>query len=156
MKVESAETSTTVDPSQAEKIEEQPASTQTEQLIVTRRADGEILSVVKVDASGLRGELSEEDCGQIAGEDEIDEISSALDAAFEAGFVEAFDESDADIQQAEDTGDDPVLERLILLRLLGRRIGGVNVLRRNMLQRLLLRRLIRRHVLRNRKERTTA
>ncbi|MGZ3527704.1 MAG: hypothetical protein ACXVAO_08360 [Vulcanimicrobiaceae bacterium] len=126
---------------------------ETEQLIVTMRPDGgEILSVEKVDKSGLRSELSEEEYGKIAGEDEVDEIEAALDTAFEAGIAEALGD---DVQSEQTTGEDAVLERLIILRLLGRRVGRVHALRRNMLRRLLLRRLIRRRMLRNRKERTT-
>ncbi len=123
-----------------------------DQLVFTRRPDGEIQSVERMDKSGVRTELSEEDCNDIAGADEIDEISTTLEAAFEAGMVEALAAEDDDGAQEQPAGDDAVLERLILLRLLGRRIR-VDAMRRDMMRRLVLRRLVRRHVLRKAKER---
>jgi hypothetical protein len=126
----------------------------TEQLIITKSADtGDIIGIEKIDKTGARSQLSEQECGLIAGEDEIDEISAALDDAFAAGIAEAFDTDDDGGQ--EEIGEDPVLERLIVLRLLGRRMHRIEAMRQKMLRRLVLRRLVRRHVLRNRKERTT-
>ena len=133
-----------------------PATGVTEQLIITRRSDnGEIVTIEKVDSNGQKSALSEDQCRQIAGEDEIDEIGAALESAFEAGIVQALGDDD-DVQQDSDADEDPLLERLILLRLLARRTGRVQRLRRDMMRRLALRRLVRRRVLRNRIERNAA
>ena len=127
----------------------------TEQLVLTTSADtGEIIKIEKIDSNGRKIELSEEQCRQLAGEDEIEEIDAALDATYEAAFVEAL-QSKMDLESGEDTDEESVLERLILFKMLGRRIGReVSAHRRTLLRRLLLRRLVRRHVLRNRLEGT--
>ena len=155
--VETAETTkpTTTETKKNTRGEVPPgAATVTEQFIFTRRSDnGEIVTVEKVDSNGTRSALSEDQCRQIAGEDELDEIGAALDTAFEAGIVQALGDDD-DVQHGDDADEDPLLERLILLRLLTRRTGRVDALRRKMMQRLALRRLVRRRVLRNRIERT--
>ena len=127
----------------------------TEQLVLTTRADtGEIVKIEKIDSSGRKIELSEEQCRQLAGEDEIEEIDAALDATYEAAFVEALQDK-IELESGEESDEESVLERLILFKMLGRRIGReVSALRSTLLRRLVLRRLVRRHVLRNRLEGT--
>lgn len=135
-----------------------PASTPlagTEQLIFTTRVDnGEIVKIETIDANGQRADLTEERCRQLAGDDEISEIDAAIDAAYDAAFADALGTT-AEVE-GDETDGDPILERLIMFRLLGRRIGrDVGVLRRTLLRRLVLRRLARRHILRNRLKETT-
>ena len=139
-----------------EKTQTQGSDVATEQLIVTRRADnGEIISIETIDSSGVRGDVSEDKCLQIVGEDEIAEIDAALDAAYDAAFVEALQTSDE--LEGDDAEDDRVLERLITFKLLGRRMGReLDAVRRTLLRRLVLRRLVRRHVLRNRTQGSNA
>ena len=123
------------------------------QLIFTRdSASGAITRIEKVDDRGLTNDLTQDECLQIAGEDEVEELNAALDAAFEAGMLDVLGEDDS-----EETAESyPILERLILLRILTRRSGrDLSELRRDMMRRLVLRRLVRRHVLRSYKERTT-
>ncbi len=118
---------------------------QTEQVIITRSVDtGEIVNVEKIDANGARGAITEADVQKIVGEDEIAEISTALDAAFDAGVLDVLGGSISSEEQADE---DVVIERLMLLRLLGRRLGStVGALRRDMVRRLILRRMVREHV----------
>jgi hypothetical protein len=59
---------------------------ETEQLVVTiNRALGTIVKIEKIDKAGQHQELSEQDCAKFAGEDELEEMEAALEAAFEAG-----------------------------------------------------------------------
>src|SRR6516225_8410565 len=59
-----------------------------EQLVVTiNPAMGGIVKVEKIDKAGKHEELSEEECGRLIGEDEVEEIQDALDEAFEAAVV---------------------------------------------------------------------
>jgi len=59
-----------------------------EQLVVTiNPAMGGIVSVEKINKGGKHEQLSEEECGRLVGEDEVEEIQAALDEAFEAAVV---------------------------------------------------------------------
>ena len=58
------------------------------QLVVTiNPAMGGIVKVEKIDKGGKHEELSEEELGRLVGEDEVEEIQSVLDEAFEAAVV---------------------------------------------------------------------
>jgi hypothetical protein len=134
--------------------ESQGTGVATEQLIITTNTEtGEIVNVETIDSSGERRDAPDDKLRQIAGEDEVAEIADALDAAFDAAFVDAL-ESTAALEGVEDgTEADPVLERLIVFRLLGRHVGrDLRAVRRGMLRRLVLRRLARRYVLNTRTE----
>ena len=109
------------------------------QLVVTiNPAMGRIVRVEKIDKAGKHEELSEEECGRLVGEDEVEEIQEALDEAFEAAVVSVIGEED------HDEGEDENEEEKAIRRFL---IGDILVpraVRRRILHRLLLSRLLRR------------
>ena len=116
---------------------------ETEQMVLTIGATtGDAVKIEKIDKSGKRDELSEEDCAKLAGEDEVEEIEAALEEAFEAGIAGALSEDDED-----DLDDEERALRQLLIGGLLRRRPVVLRLRRRSLRRLLLRRLLRRRLL---------
>ena len=110
---------------------------ETQQLVVTiNPAKGGIVKVEKIDKAGKHEELSEEECGRLVGEDEVEEIEAALDEAFEAAVVSV-------IGQEDDEGEFEDEEEKAIRRFL---IGDILVpraVRRRILHRLLLGRLLR-------------
>jgi hypothetical protein len=109
-----------------------------EQLVVTfNAAMGEIVKVERVDTTGKRQELAEEECAKLAGLDEVEEIEAALEEAFEAGAAVVLGEEN---EKDEDDDDD---ERALRQLLIGALLGRQPVWRR-LRQRLLLHRLLRR------------
>jgi len=123
-----------------------PASPkETEQLMVTLNAENhEIVKVEKVNKSGDRAELSTEEYAQLAGEDEVEEIEIALEAAFDAGVVSALDEDDEDDEDDEGR----VLQQLLIAGMLKpRRRSIMSRFRRRFIHQLILPRLIRRQLL---------
>jgi hypothetical protein len=145
-------TEPTEDPKQREmppsgRESSRPASPEeTEQLVLTIGATtGDILKVEKVDKTGTRHELSEDECAKLAGEDEVEEIEAALEEAFEAGVVGALGEDDEEEEDEDD--EEGARRRLLIGELLGRPLVRRR-LRRRLLRRLLLRRLLRRRLLR--------
>jgi len=116
---------------------------ETEQIVLTVGATtGDVVKIEKIDKSGKRDEISDEDCATLAGEDEVDEIEAALEEAFEAGIAGALSEDDEDDFDDEERA----LRRLLIGGLLKRRPVLLR-LRRRSLRRLLLRRLLRRRLL---------
>jgi len=115
-----------------------------EQLVVTfNAAKGEIVKVERVDKTGKRQELTEEECATLAGQDEVDEIEAALEEAFETGVAVVF--GDEDEQYAEDNDDEErALRQLLIGRLLRRHPVRRRLLHQLLLRRLLLRRLLKR------------
>ena len=112
---------------------------ETEQLVVTiNPAMGGIVKVEKIDKSGKREDLSEEECGKLVGEDEVEEIQAALDEAFEAAVMSVIGDED---QAEEEYGDDEekALRRFLISDLLIPR-----AVRRRILHRILLSRMLRR------------
>jgi hypothetical protein len=109
------------------------------QFVVTiNRSKGGIVRVEKIDKAGKHEELSEEECGRLVGEDEVEEIQAALDEAFEAAVVSVIGEDD----QAEGEDDEEqAIRRFLISDLLIPR-----AVRRRILHRLLLSRMIRRRV----------
>jgi hypothetical protein len=118
---------------------------ETEQMVVTINAGTrEIVKVEKVDKAGEREELSEEECAKLAGEDEVEEIEIALEAAFEAGIASALDEDDEDDEERS-------LQGLLITGFLrAKHQPVVSQLRRRLIRQLLLRRLLRRELLQHR------
>lgn len=112
-----------------------------EQLVVTiNPAMGGIVKVEKLDKAGKREELSEEECGRLVGEDEVEEIQGALDEAFEAAVISVIGTEN----QAEEEYEDD--EEAAVRRFL---IGDLLIppaIRRRILHRLLLSRLLRRRI----------
>jgi hypothetical protein len=111
-----------------------------EQLVVTiNPANGGIVKVEKIDKAGKHEELSEEECGRLVGEDEVEEIQAALDEAFEVAVVSVIGEEEAE-GEYEDNGDKAIRRFLISDLLIPRAV------RRRILHRLLLSRMLRRRV----------
>ena len=114
---------------------------ETEQLILTlNAATHEAVEIEKLDKAGQRHQLSERDCAELTGDDEIDDFLGAVQEAYEAGIAEGLGAEDGEDEADEEV----VLWDLLLLR---RRFVGSQLLRRglrrSLLRRLLLRRLLR-------------
>ena len=111
-----------------------------QQLVVTiNPAMGGIVKVEKIDKAGKHEELSEEECGKLIGEDEVEEIQDALDEAFEAAVVSvtgAEDETEEDYEDEEKSVRRFLISDLLIPRAVRRRI----------LHRLLLSRMLRRRL----------
>lgn len=122
---------------------------ETEQLVVTIKAGShEIVKVEKVDQAGERQELLEQECAKLAGEDELEEIEIALEAAFEAGVTSVLDEDEQEDDEAEEDDEERTLRQLLMADILGHKGRSVvNQLRGWFIRRLVLRRLLRRRVL---------
>jgi hypothetical protein len=120
----------------------QPAPPETiEQIVLTLSATThEVVNVERVDRDGRRHALSEQEYAALAGDD-VEELISAAQEAFEAGIAEGLG--------AEEEQDD-VDEDIVLWQLLGRQTTARRAfpgdLRRVLLRRLLLRRLLRRRL----------
>jgi hypothetical protein len=115
------------------------AEEEMEQLVVTiNRAKGGIVKVEKIDKAGKHEELSEEECGRLVGEDEVEEIQAALDEAFEAAVVSVIGEDDQAKGEYEDDDEEKAIRRFLISDLLIPR-----AVRRRILHRLLLNRMIR-------------
>ena len=109
------------------------------QLVVTiNPAIGEIVKVEKIDKAGKHQELSEQECGKLVGEDEVEEIQAALDEAFEAAVVSVIGEGDQADEEYEDD-DEKAIRRFLITDLLIPR-----AVRRRILHRLVLSRMLRR------------
>ena len=109
------------------------------QLVVTiNPAMGGIVRVEKIDKAGKHEELSEEECGKLVGEDEVEEILGALDDAFEAAVVSVIGDGDPAEERYEDDEEKAVRRFLISDLLIPRAV------RRRILHRILLSRLLRR------------
>jgi hypothetical protein len=113
---------------------------ETEQLVVTVTS-GEIVKLERVDKAGKREEISDEETAKLAGEDEVEEIETGLEEAFEAGIAAVLGEDDED-------GEEQALEQLMMSGVV--RPAVLHRLRRRFLRRLLLRRLLRRRMLKRR------
>jgi hypothetical protein len=116
-----------------------------EQLVVTiNPATGGIVKVAKIDKAGNHQELSEQECGKLVGEDEVEEIQAALDEAFEAAVVSVIGDGDPAEEEYEDD-EEKALRRFLISDLLIPR-----AVRRRILHRLLLSRMLRRRFRKNR------
>ena len=112
---------------------------ETEQLVVTiNPAMGGIVKVEKIDRAGKREELSEEECGRLLGEDEMEEIEAALDEAFEAAVISVIGGGNQTTGEYEDDEEKAIRRFLIGDLLIPRAV------RRRILHRLLLSRMLRR------------
>ena len=115
-----------------------------EQIVLTINAPmGKIVRVEKIDKAGKRQEVADQEWERLVGEDEVDEIETALEEAFEAGVAAVFGEEYEDDQESEDD-EEKALRRLLIGGLLRRRPA-----RRRILQRVLVSRLMRRRFLKN-------
>ena len=110
-----------------------------EQLVVTiNPAMGGIVSVEKINKAGKHEQLSEEECGRLVGEDEVEEIQAALDEAFEAAVVSVIGDEDQAEGEYEDAEEKAIRRFLISDLLIPRAV------RRRILHRILLSRMLRR------------
>jgi hypothetical protein len=113
----------------------------TEQLVLTLSvATGEIVKVEKIDPSGQRHELTDDEFAELAIDDVTDELEAALEDAYETGVVDALGE-DAEELSLRPTAVSRLLVRGMLRNELGRHI---------------LRRAIRRQILKREMQRRTA
>ena len=110
------------------------AADEEQQVLVTINS-GRIVKVEKVDKSGKRQELAEEDLTKLAGEDELEEIESSLEESFEAGVAVALGE-EYDADEADEDEEEKSVRRLLLGGLLRRKV------RQRILQRMVVGRLL--------------
>ena len=94
-----------------------------------------VVSVEKVDKSGKRQELGEEDWAKLVGESELESIETALEEAFETGVAAVLGEDFGEDEEVEDD-EERELRRMLIGGLLQRPI------RRRILQRILMNRLL--------------
>ena len=118
------------------------SSGEMEQLLVTiSPATSRIVKVERVDKAGKHQELSEKESANLFGEDEVEEIETALEEAFEAGVAGILgDEYEADGEYEDD--EEGAMRRFLISELLIRRS-----VRRRIMHRLLLSRMLRRGLL---------
>ena len=111
---------------------------ETEQIVLTLNPKkGEILRVEKLDKSGQRHEVSEEELAALVGEEEREELEAAIEEAYATGVTDALGDEDED--EDEDEAEES-LRQLILGRAVGRQL-----LRRGV-RRLILRRALQRQL----------
>ena len=110
------------------------AAEEEQQVLVTINS-GRIVKVEKIDKSGKRQELAEEDLTKLAGEDELEEIESSLEESFEAGVAVALGE-EYDVDEADEDEEEKSVRRLLLGGLLRRKV------RQRILQRMVVGRLL--------------
>ena len=107
----------------------------TRQLVLTLGvADGGVIKVEKLEKSGQRHEVSDEEFAALAGEDGV-ELGAALEEAYTAGITDAINDELSEEEEDEEE-EEEILRRFIL-----RRAAGRQLLRRGV-RRLILRRLI--------------
>jgi hypothetical protein len=109
-----------------------------QQVVVTiNAAAGRIVKIEKTDKGGKRQEMAEEEWARLVGEDEAEEIESAIEEAFEAGIAVVLGE-EYEADEAYEDDEERAIRRLLLAGLLRRST------RRRILQRIVLSRLLRR------------
>jgi hypothetical protein len=112
------------------------AAEEEQQVVVTiNSVMGRIVRAEKVDKAGKRQELAEEEWAKLVGEDEVGEIETALEEAFEAGIAVVLGDTYEEDEAYEDD-EERSLRRLLIGGLLRRSI------RRRILQRVLVSRLL--------------
>jgi hypothetical protein len=115
----------------------------TKQLVLTLGVpDGDVIKVEKLEKSGQRREVSEEEFAALAGE-EATELGEALEEAYSAGITDAINNELSEAEEDEEE-EEEILRRFIL-----RRAAGRQLLRRGV-RRFILRRLIRREAMQRR------
>ena len=114
---------------------ESAGAAEDEQQVVVTINSGRIVKIEKIDKSGKRQELAEEDLTKLAGEDELEEIESSLEESFEAGVAVALGE-EYDVDEAEEDEEEKSVRRLLLGGLLRRKV------RQRILQRMVVGRLL--------------
>jgi hypothetical protein len=104
-------------------------------------ATHDVVKVERLGRAGQRKELSEHECAELAGDDDVDELVVAVQEAYEAGVMKGLDQQ----HDYDEADEDLVIWQLLLDR--PRQVGPLRRdIRRAMLHRLLLRRLLRRRL----------
>jgi len=113
---------------------------QTKQLVLTLAAsNGDVIKVEKLEKSGQRREVTDEEFAELAGGEDTIDLGAALEHAYTAGIADALkDELSEDEEDEEE--EEEILRRFILKRAAGRQL-----LRRGV-RRLILRRAIHRQL----------
>jgi hypothetical protein len=106
---------------------------------------GKVVKVEKLDKSGKRHEIMEEEWTALVGDDETEDIEVALEEAFEAGIAAVLGDP-YDDDQADEDDEEKAVRRLLIHRLLGRHPVQRRILQRVLVNRLLRRRLLKRSV----------
>ena len=114
------------------------AGEEEQQVLVTiNTAMGGIVRVERVDKAGKRQEVTDEEWAKLAGEDEVEDMETALEEAFEAGIAVLLGDTQEEDEAYEDD-EERALRRVLIGGLLRRSI------RRRILQRILVSRLLHR------------
>src|SRR5262245_34444893 len=93
-------------------------SAEEELLVTINPAMGRIVKVEKADKSGKRQELAAEEWAKLVGEDEVDEIETALEEAFEAGVAGVLGEEYEVDEEGDEDDEERALRRVLIGRLL--------------------------------------
>ena len=127
------------------KAEPETSGPPEEELVVTiNPAMGRIVKIEKLDKAGKHQELSQKDCARLVGDDEVEEIESALEEAFEAGVAGVLgDEYQSEGEYEDD--DEKAIRRFLISELLIPRS-----VRRRIMHRVLLSRMLRRGIVNRR------
>ena len=123
----------------------QPESHSTERMdeivLTLNPATHDVVKVERLGKNGQRKELTEQECAELAGNDEIDDVVVAVQEAYEAGVMTGLDQQ----HDYDESDEDLVIWQLLLDS--PSQVGPLRRgLRRAMLHRLLLRRLLRRRL----------
>jgi hypothetical protein len=115
-----------------------------EEVVMTINAPmGKIVRVEKIDKAGQRQEVAAEEWTKLVREDEIDEIETALEEAFEAGVAAVFGEEYEDDEVYEDD-EEKTLRQTLIAELLHRSPAPRRIVQRLLVSRLLRRRFLKR------------
>jgi hypothetical protein len=110
------------------------------QLIITMApSNSSVLKIEKMDSSGKHHRLAKEEVVRLVGKDDLHEIETALDEAFEAGILSVLD-PDSDEETDNETGEETELRRVLGSGIIGR--GLRRRLQRRLVQRLILTRTL--------------
>jgi len=110
-------------------------------LIFTLNSDtGEVIKIEKVDAVGNRGEVPKTEALSRAGKENLREIDTALDDAFEAGICGMFNDTARDDEPEDETDEEIALRRVLLTGIVGRDVR--RRLQNRLAQRLILARTL--------------
>jgi hypothetical protein len=94
-----------------------------DEIVVTLSpATHEVVKVERLGKAGARRELSEQECAELAGGDEVDALVVAVQEAYEAGVLKGLDQDDDFDEVDEALIILQLLHRLLLRRLLRRRL----------------------------------
>jgi hypothetical protein len=114
---------------------------ETREVVVTLGGSkGEVLKAEKLERSGTRRDLTEEEFAALVGEDELEDLGAALEEAYAAGINDALHDALGEKDEEEDDEED---EEIVLRRFILGRAAGRQLLRRGV-RRLILARVLRR------------